>query len=208
MDVKRHAVIVPSDDGGLLLAVGEVGIDVPSKSGNPSHGRAGRFAGRLGSKSKKPKPGQSQGTVSTTPAEIARRNDAVRDAAREFETFNQQDVDEWLKGRTTRELTSDERAAFARDVRAQQLTDLVDILDNIHRGTLRNRRFVRVQAPKGYTRKTLGGLSDLEMASVVLRLRARGWDDKAVESFKKTVPEHAKASVEGLAELELPEYPW
>jgi hypothetical protein len=126
--------------------------------------------------------------------------DAVRAAAREFEQFSDQDIKEFLKGRTNRELSESEIQAFLADVRAQQLDDLVDVLDQNERGKLRSRRFVRVTAPRGYTRKTLNGLSDQELQSLVRRLRANGWNDKQVNAFAKRLPEKKQGIVEGLSE--------
>jgi hypothetical protein len=126
--------------------------------------------------------------------------DAVRAAAREFEQFSDQDIREFLKGRTNRELSESEIQAFLSDVRAQQLDDLVDVLDQNERGKLRSRRFVRVTAPRGYTRKTLNGLSDQELQSLVRRLRANGWNDKQVNAFAKRLPEKKQGILEGLSE--------
>jgi hypothetical protein len=105
-----------------------------------------------------------------------------------------------LEGRTNRELSESEIQAFLADVRAQQLDDLVDVLDQNERGKLRSRRFVRVTAPRGYTRKTLNGLSDQELQSLVRRLRANGWNDKQVNAFAKRLPEKKQGIVEGLSE--------
>lgn len=112
--------------------------------------------------------------------ELARRRDAVRDAAREFEELSEQDLRERLRHATTRPLTPAEVARFRDDVRAQVLDDLVDALDQNRRGRLRSRRTVRVVAPRGYLAKARKGLSDVERGEVEARLRARGWSDQDV----------------------------
>jgi hypothetical protein len=189
------------------------GVDVPTtRSGNPAHVPAGqpgggRFGTRVqdgqGADGKTPPPVLARPTgtpANVDPAEWARRMDAVRAAAREFEQFSDQDIREFLKGRTNRELSESEIQAFLSDVRAQQLDDLVDVLDQNERGKLRSRRFVRVTAPRGYTRKTLNGLSDQELQSLVRRLRANGWNDKQVNAFAKRLPEKKQGILEGLSE--------
>lgn len=127
-----------------------------------------------------PAPGLHAPPKGIESGEWDRRTDAVRAAAREFETFTAQDAREWLKGTTKRELSDQEVEAFVTDVRSQVVSDMVDILDQGQRGILRGRRTVRVTAPKGYTRKTLASLTDDELAQVKDRLVARGWTDKQV----------------------------
>ena len=137
-------------------------------------------------------------TPAPSPQEFARRRDAVREAAREFETFSDQDVQDWLRGKTNRKLTTAEIASFRQDVRTQQVDDLVDILDQAHRGSRRTRRTVRVQAPRGYVRKTLNALADTEMREVLERLKARGWEDDHVASLVNKLPEARRSVAEGL----------
>jgi hypothetical protein len=135
--------------------------------------------------------------------EWARRMDAVRDFAREFETFTVQDVEELLRGRSNRALTPEEIASFTADVHDQQLNDLVDMLDRAERGTLRGRRTVKVTAPKGYIRKTVNALSDDELKQVAQRLRARGWNDKQIVKLQNRLPEARRPNLEGLNEVDI-----
>lgn len=128
--------------------------------------------------------------------EWARRTDAVREAAREFESFTSQDVTEHLRGRTLRDLTPAEIESFVADVRAQVISDLVDILDQRERGILRGRRYVRVHAPKGYTVKVMRSLEDAEVAQISDRLKARGWSDKQLKTFKDRLPEQQQKLAE------------
>lgn len=114
------------------------------------------------------------------PDEWARRMDAVRDAAREFDFHQQGDLHEWLKGRTKRDLDPDELDAFARDIRAQRIADLVDVIDHSMRRKIalraRGRRMVRVVPPKGFVQRSINGLEDDELSDIVRRLEARGLD--------------------------------
>lgn len=124
---------------------------------------------------------------STRPADInhvewARRLDAVREAAREFEDLSDQDLRERLRGVTTKPLADTDVTAFRADVRAQQLDDLLDILDLGERGRLRRRRTVRIVAPNGYVRKTMNALTEEELRQLAGRLRARGWTDKQIKA--------------------------
>lgn len=120
--------------------------------------------------------------------ELARRRDAVREAAREFEDLSDQDIKERLKGVTSRELSDNEIAIFRENVRAQILDDLVDVLDQSTRGRLRTRRTVRVVAPKGYRRKALNGLSESERSEIKDRIRARGWSEIDISSALPEIP--------------------
>lgn len=117
---------------------------------------------------------------SITHVEWARRMDASRDAAREFEQLSDQDLKERLKGVTSRPLEDTEISSFRVDVRAAQLDDLVDLLDQAERGKLRGRRTVRVAAPRGYVKKTLAALTPTETGELTDRLRFRGWTTEQV----------------------------
>lgn len=183
------------DDRGYPILL-QVGVDHPTKSGNPAHVPAGQEGGgRFAKRTKADQAVTTRGTAGATPEELARRFDAVREAAREFEVFADQDVKEWLRGRINKPFTQAEVDAFLADVRAQQLSDLVDVLDQNERGKLRGRRHVRVTAPKGYVRKLLGTLEDMELKVLVGRLRARGWDDKQVAGLAKRLPEARRVAI-------------
>jgi hypothetical protein len=160
-------------------------IETPTSSGNPSHGTA---SGRFGLRRKgKPKSEGRQNTVSSgvTVDELERREDAIRDAAREFHDMSEGDAQDFLAGRV-RDLAQVDIAAFLRDVRAQRLDDLIDVLDQSLRRAVsslkRSRRIVRVQAPKGWIRKTTNGLAEEEVRQIIDRLRARGWTAKDLET--------------------------
>lgn len=133
-------------------------------------------------------PPQEPITPSIRPATVkhdewARRQDAVRDAAREFEDLTEQDLRERLKGVTTKPLEEGDLSQFRVDVRAKAMDDYVDALDQRQRGILRGRRTVRVVMPKGYMTKFQRTLTQPEADQITARLKARQWDDKAVEGF-------------------------
>lgn len=110
----------------------------------------------------------------------ARRRDAVRSAAREFETLSVQDLRERFRG-TDGDIDDVELGELVLEVREAQLDDLVDILDDLRHGKLRARRHVRLASPKGYLRKTLWALNASEYAELKIRLVARGWTEKDLD---------------------------
>jgi hypothetical protein len=192
----ENEVVFDMDSNGfpLLIPAGshrapdvEELADIPVKSGNPHRQQRGRFGsgGPKSGPSGLQKPGAPTNGAPAQQAgdlgERHRREDAVRDAAREFETFKTQDLIDWLRGRITRPLGQAEVAAFEADVRAQQLADISDVLDQMVLGESRGRRRVKVRAPKGYLRKTIGALSDDELRQLGERLRARGWSEKQLK---------------------------
>lgn len=189
-DEDRQTVILSQDGFPVMIELADVPnagtatVDPDAKSGNKKHDtRSGKFApgggGPNPQETNKP-PGQID------PVEWARRLDAVREAAREFEDMAPADLAEWLQGKVNKDdgsaqLTEDEINAFLADVRAQTVDDLVDILDYKSRQRNRARRFVRVEAPRGYTKLTLGKLTDDELSILDDRLRARGWSDEQIQ---------------------------
>lgn len=114
--------------------------------------------------------------------EWARRQDAVRDAAREFEDLSSQDIKERLKGLTNKPLADPDIEQFKIDTRAAAKDDLVDILDQTTRGKLRGRRTVRVNAPRGYVKKMMRTVTAPEADELETRLKARGWAPEQIKS--------------------------
>ncbi len=117
-------------------------------------------------------PSRSSGDGSTSSAS---RRDLVRELAREFEDLSAQDIRERLPSSTALNYTASEISQIQQDVRRQVIDDLVDVLDQRHRGKLRARRTVRLTAPRGYVRKLVAGLSESEVVDVRARLSTRGW---------------------------------
>lgn len=137
------------------------------------------------------------------PKEWARRMDAVRSAAREFDEHSLEDLREWLQGRTTRDLEENELEEFLADLRRQRLSDLLDVLENSIRRSLplrgRSRRTVRMAAPRGWVRKTLTGLKDAEIADLHRRLQARGFSSEELDQhLLKRYPEVRRSKLRAL----------
>lgn len=172
------------DKNGVQLAdVPNAGVssrDADTRSGNANHDlRSGKFASTGRSDQKKDTP------ANVDPLEYQRMLDAVRDAAREFDGFDEGDIKEFIDGRANSPDVVDIRQ-FMEMVTEQRKSDLVDMLDQILRvsGSLRRgRRKVRVSAPKGFIRKSLNSLDADDLANVMHRLEARGHTTEEVERF-------------------------
>jgi hypothetical protein len=172
------------DRNGVQLAnVPNAGVsrrNADTDSGNANHDiRSGKFApgGRPDQRPTAP--------ANVDPLEYQRMLDAVRDAAREFDGFDEGDIREFVSGRANAPDVVDIRQ-FMEMVTEQRKSDLVDMLDQILRvygSAPRGRRKVRVSAPKGFIRKSLNGLDPDDLANVMHRLEARGHTTEDVERF-------------------------
>lgn len=184
-----------SDEGVMLLAraPGQVADNTgkstgsstrrATRSGNPNFDPgSGRFGSGIGNA---PKPGPDP-NAPVNPVVVARsglpqgvdqgtwekRLDVVRDAAREMAELDGKTAQSFLKGRV-QDLSQVNIDQFLVDVRAQQLDDLVDALND--KGT------VKVKAGKRWVTKIFSGLADSEVQSVVTRLLNRGWNQRDIK---------------------------
>lgn len=200
-DSLLNRLAIDEDGFPILLAdVPDAGVSQVAsgqQSGNPRHDvRSGKFGPGGGGNGNGPRPQQpAAAPQGVEPQEWARRLDQVRLAAREFEQFAPDDIKAWLRGKTNKELSDEEINHFLADVRSQQLDDLVDILDtNIRRSV--TRRVVKITAPRGYTKKTMGALSDEEIHGMLDRLKARGWSiDEIDKNFTQKLPASKRANI-------------
>jgi hypothetical protein len=176
---------IPGDNGmvSITLYIDNTAIatfDVPSKEAEPATTELPQ----------EPDPSEPEPPSSVPPGvdpeEWGRRLDAVREAAREFDPQAEEDLREFLKGRTRRELSEKEIEKFMEDVKRARLSDLVDVLDTSIRRRIakraRGRRMVRVVPPRGYLRRTLAHLEDQDVAELHRRLEARGFSPEELES--------------------------
>lgn len=160
----------------------EEGNEVPTiVTGLPTADTDPDLAAELAYKMRPPRSGK--------PAEVddrewERRQDAVRDAAREMDFMEEGDVRDFLRGRAAHPDNVDVRA-FLRDVQEQRLDDLADILDYGLRekvaGMRRSRRWVRLVAPKGWTTRVFSKLEDDDLLTLSRRLVRRGWSGEDIE---------------------------
>ena len=194
--VRAPGQVAPQTTSGAVIQRG-------AASGNPNADPAsGRFAGKASGRTATVQGNdvviiqQTRSLPQGMTEELfEKRRDIVADAARELDDMDAGDAKEFLNGRVAN-LAQVNIDLFLRDVRAQRLDDLVDILDHQMRsrvaGMRRSRRFVRLQAPQGWTKRVFAGLDDNEVMKVVKRLEGRGWDP---EDLSKNVI--ARVSDEG-----------
>lgn len=166
-------------------------VDPNAASGNPRHDtRSGKFApgGR--------KRGTSQAQANIDPRELAVRNDAVRDAARQYDLMTAEDATEFLKTRA-RDMNLVDMDEFLRMVRGQRLDDLADLLA-LDMGAKKGN--VRLSGRRGYANRVFQGLSDEEVVGMFERMQRRGFSDKKVrDTFLRRIKDpDRRASIEGL----------
>lgn len=142
---------------------------------------------KLTTQDKKAKPSTDPNKPDNVdPAEWERRLDQVRNASREFDPQELEDIKEWLQGKTNRDLTEEEFQSFLADVKRQRLSDLVDVLDHSIRRRValraRGRRMLRVVPPRGWVRRTMAHLDDNDVVELHRRLRSRGFSDEELEA--------------------------
>lgn len=151
--------------------VGTVQVDHPANTGEKTQ-------------TKQAQPTQAA-TPTGTPEEIDRRQDAVRAAGREIEgEITPATAEAFLKNFIKRELSSEELNQFVKEALSSRLSDLVDSVDTL----LTKRRKesikkVRIEAPANWVKRTIGGLSDSEISSVVQRLIARGYSEEELSKW-------------------------
>jgi hypothetical protein len=145
--------------------------------------------------------------------EWQRRQDAVRDAAREIDRMSEGDAVDFVRGRALEPDKVDIKQ-FLADVHQHRLDDLTDIFDYSLRsrveGMMRSRRYVRLVAPKGWTQRVFGSLSDDDIVLLTRRLERRGWKQEALlkHVVGRIMDENRRATLEALVKGEpVPERP-
>lgn len=180
-----HETIVLDDQGFpvLLADVPDAGtskVDPNAKSGNPRHDvRSGKFGSGGGGGRGVPAPPNIEAV------DWFRMLDAVREAARQGEGLTEADLRDFIAARA-----KNPRAVnlqnFMQLVQQQKLADLVDILDGqMRKDGLRvsGRKSIRVIAPRGFVKKSIGTLPEGDLAQVAHRLEARGHDPQDVDEW-------------------------
>lgn len=185
--------IVIGEQGEPVLALQGASVRLPVRSGNPYRQQAGRFGKGPGEVDRRRNSGDRRSLASAGQGrraadrdrpDVVRRRDAVVDAARSIEDLgDERALRDFVRRRWagTRALTDADVQSFIVDARAQRLQDVVDTLDDrVRSGVLKRNDSVRVTFPRGWMKRTIRGLSDDEVASVLDRLRARGWTEQQV----------------------------
>lgn len=163
-----------------------------TRSGNPQFDpHTGRFAGSGTTVAENTPAVVAQATRTlpqgVTEQEWERRQDVVRQAARQLRDINSGDVKNFLKSHPNVTASQVNVEAFVNDVRAQQFDDAVDALDDKIRtmvnGRLKARQLVRVVAPQAWTNQVLHNASDQEVLMIARRLEGKGWGQKVVNKY-------------------------
>jgi hypothetical protein len=181
--MARPVDLVIDDTGAPALALaGATIVDPDAKSGNPHHEvGSGRFGYGPGKTNRRRT--QDRRAMTAPPAQVdsvQRRRDAVIDAARTLDDLSPTGVATFVRKRWsgTKVLTDADIQAFSNDALAQRLQDITDSLDYRVRKAVYGRggaKVVKIEFPRGLARSTLRGLDNNQIATVLTRLRARGW---------------------------------
>lgn len=130
-------------------------------------------------------PTEQEIAAKASKTEQMRMKDAVRDAAREYDTPTEADIQEFIAGRA-KDPSKVDIAKFLEMTLDQRQDDLVDMLDSYlrqHGPLKRGRRKVRLSAPRGYLRRLMDSMDSDSIAQVTLRLQSRGHGEEDLVSF-------------------------
>lgn len=200
MDHKTEFEICEDESGIVNLAIrapGQVAAQPNasgvisrrgSASGNPQFDPAtGRFAGS-GSTKQSQVPDiqvvdQANRTLpqGVTKEQWERRLDVIREIARKQLEYDDKSLKTFLKGHpNVQNIDSIDIVALAKDIRAQQVDDLVDIMDTQLKSRVDVAGNVRIQAPTGWIKKAVARFSDEEILDVAKRLEGRGFGPEVI----------------------------
>jgi hypothetical protein len=123
-------------------------------------------------------PGREHGSV-------ARRRDAIVDAARTLEDLSPAGVERFVRQRWRgdRPITSQDISSFASEARSQRAHDVADALHHrIHRSVhgIAKSKQPHVSIPRGIIRKSLASLDGEQLSEVFARLQDRGWSRQQI----------------------------
>jgi hypothetical protein len=124
-------------------------------------------------------PPEQQEKIEPPDRSIARRRDAVADAARTLDDLSPAGVEQLARQRWRgdRQITPEDFQSFSADARAQRIHDVVDALDFRVRRSVYGRssgRQIHVALPKGIIGRSLASLEREDLIQVFTRLRDRG----------------------------------
>lgn len=130
-------------------------------------------------------PSKEEIAAKASKTEHMRMMDAVRDAAREYDTPTEADIREFIAGRA-KDPSKVDIAKFLEMTLDQREADLIDLLDNHlrqHGPLKRGRRKLRISAPRGYLRRLMGTMDSDSIAQVSLRLQSLGHGEEEINSL-------------------------
>lgn len=155
-----------------------------ARSGNPGFDPAsGRFAGKAAGRTVAKAGGDVVITQQTqnlpqgvTPEQLQKRNDIVRQAARQLAELNPTAAANFLKSHPNVAADQVNLDMFLRDVRDQRIQDLVDIMHSQTNGGA-----IRVTAAGRVTKRIFNQLDGSEMVQVAKRLEGLGWTPEVIQ---------------------------
>ena len=165
---------------GLLLAdvpgSGSSRIDPNARSGNPRHDtRSGKFGVGSGVNKR-----QVEAPANVDPMAYKRQLDAVRDAARQLDSLDEESALNFLKGRATAPEQVD-IANFLAMITEQRKADLIDIADASLRESTDGK--IHVVAPEGVVREHISQLGAAAVGEIMERLEAMGHKPAEIRKF-------------------------
>jgi len=160
-----------------------------ARSGNPQFDPAtGRFAGSGSTPASQiPDVQVIATTTRTLPQGVTqdqweRRLDVIRELARKSLEYDDKSLTAFLKGHpNVQNVAAIDLNALKQDVRAQQLDDLVDIVDSQLSATVDVKNNVRLTAPVRWVKNATARFTDEEMLDVAKRLEGRGFGKDVIK---------------------------
>jgi hypothetical protein len=162
-----------------------------TRSGNPQFDPAtGRFAGSGSTKQSQVPDVQIVAASRTLPQGVTqeqweRRLDVIRELARKSLEYDDKSLVNLLKKHpNVQNLAAIDIQALKNDIRAQQVDDLVDIMDSKLSAIIDSKSSVRLQAPQRWIKQAVARFTDEEILDVAKRLEGRGY---GVTNIKKNL---------------------
>ena len=166
------------DANGLQLAdvpnAGGVSISRTGRANNKRHdNRSGKFT-----TGQKTSPKQTTAPANTDPLEFSRMLDAARDAARELDSWDEDDIRSFIQDRANSPDNVD-IAAFMKQVDEQRKTDVVDLITQ-KIGSKKNK--IKISASAATLKGLMRGLDTEALNEVYTRLEAKGFKRSEITS--------------------------
>jgi len=156
-----------------------------ARSGNPKADPVtGRFAGGKPGRGVKGQGGDVVVTQQTrnlpqgvTPEQWEKRQDIVRDAARQLAEINPEAAKAFLKAHPNVAADQVNVDLFVRDCQEQRVSDLIDVINANANGGI-----IKVGATSTVTKRIFNQLDDAQMLRVTKRLEGLGWEPDAIRN--------------------------
>jgi hypothetical protein len=154
-----------------------------ARSGNPKADPVtGRFAGGKPGRAVAAKGGDVVVTQQTrnlpqgvTPEQWEKRQDIVRDAARQLAEINPEAAKRFLQAHPNVAADQVNVDLFVRDAQEQRVNDLIDVINATANGGI-----IKVGASARVTKRIFNQLDDAQMLRVTKRLEGLGWEPETI----------------------------